>query len=80
MRWEDISADGEWVIPAVKREKGTAGALVLPKAALDIIKGQPRFASNPYVLAGHRFHSHRRSSKTQAEIRRQGSDCALAVS
>lgn len=52
MKWEDISADGEWSIPAAKREKSTAGSLMLPKAALDIINAQPRFASNPYVFAG----------------------------
>ena len=51
MRWEDIK-DGEWRIPASDREKSTAGSLVLPQAALDIINAQPRFASNPYVFAG----------------------------
>ena len=51
MRWEDI-IDGEWRIPTSDREKNTAGALVLPQAALDIINAQPRFASNPYVFAG----------------------------
>ena len=29
MRWEDIK-DGEWTIPSNKREKSTAGSLVLP--------------------------------------------------
>jgi len=52
MRWEDISPAGEWCIPSEAREKGTAGCLVLPDAALAIIKAQPRFASNPYVFAG----------------------------
>ena len=51
MRWEDIK-DGEWIIPTDKREKNTAGSLVLPQAALDIINAQPRFACNPYVFAG----------------------------
>ena len=51
MRWQDI-VDGEWRIPSSEREKNTAGALVLPQAALDIINAQPRFASNPYVFAG----------------------------
>ena len=51
MRWEDI--DGAvWTIPTEAREKGNAGALVLPEIALEIINAQPRFASNPYVLAG----------------------------
>ena len=35
-----------------KREKSTAGSLVLPQAALDIINMQPCFASNPHVFAG----------------------------
>jgi integrase len=52
MRWDDISPDGVWTIPTAPREKGTAGALKLPKLALDIINAQPRFASNPYVFAG----------------------------
>jgi integrase len=51
MRWDDIS-EGEWRIPAEARQKGTAGCLVLPEIAMEIIKEQPRFASNPYVLAG----------------------------
>ena len=51
MRWDDVSVDGTWTIPAEKREKGTGGELVLPEAALAIIKSQPRFVSNPYVLA-----------------------------
>jgi integrase len=52
MRWQDVAVDGEWRIPAEKREKGTGGALVLPAVAIDIIRAQPRFADNPYVLAG----------------------------
>jgi integrase len=52
MRWDDVSADGTWTIPSEKREKGNAGELVLPAMALDIIKGRPRLASNPYILAG----------------------------
>jgi integrase len=52
MRWADVSLDGEWRIPAAAREKGTAGALVLPEAALAIVGKQPRLGSNPYVFAG----------------------------
>ena len=52
MKWDDISADGEWSIPVAKREKSTAGSLMLPQTAIDIIHAQPRFASNPYVFAG----------------------------
>ena len=52
MRWEDISIDGTWTIPAEAREKGSAGVLTLPELAIDIIKRQPHFASSPYVFAG----------------------------
>ena len=52
MKYADI-VDGEWSISsASKREKSTAKTLVLPKAALEIIDAQPRFASNPYVFPG----------------------------
>jgi len=51
MRWADITLDGEWSIPREPREKATAGALVLPEAALAIVKAQPRIAENPYVFA-----------------------------
>jgi integrase len=52
MRWADISEEGEWNIATADREKGNAGFLLLPKAALDIIAAQPRMGSNPYVFAG----------------------------
>jgi integrase len=52
MRWQDVSADGEWQIPTQDREKGTGGALMLPSLAVDIIRAQPRFGSNPFVFAG----------------------------
>jgi integrase len=52
MRWADLGQDGEWIIPRSEREKGTAGSLVLPDAALEIIKSQPRFESNSFVFAG----------------------------
>ena len=52
MRWEDISVDGEWRISAAAREKGTGGTLLLPPVAVEVIKRQPRYASNPYVFAG----------------------------
>ena len=51
MRWEDIGEDGVWRIPSEAREKGTAGELLLPQAALEIIRAQPRFAGNPHVFA-----------------------------
>ena len=47
--------DGDvWTIPKEPREKDTAGTLVLPDVAVDIIEAQPRLASNPYVFAGRR--------------------------
>lgn len=52
MRWQDIALDGTWTIPAAAREKGTAGELVLPQMALEIIRTQPNLGDNPYVLAG----------------------------
>jgi integrase len=52
LRWQDVSVDGVWTIPAEVREKGNAGDLLLPNAALDIIKAQPHFVDNPFVFAG----------------------------
>jgi integrase len=49
MRWTDVS-DGEWTIESRRREKGTAGLLVLPQAAIAIIRGQPRIGDNPHVF------------------------------
>ena len=51
MCWDDVT-DGVWNIPTEKREKGNAGALVLPELALDIIRSQKRIGKNPYVFAG----------------------------
>ena len=45
-------AAGIWDIPTEHREKGNAGALVLPAAALAVIKGQERIDGNLYVFAG----------------------------
>ena len=50
MKWADISPDGEWTIPAEFREKNTAGSLMLPKVALDIIRAQPELGDNPHVF------------------------------
>ena len=54
MRWADISDDGEWTIPQEKREKDSAGSLLLPPAALEIIRTQPRLGDNPFVFASAR--------------------------
>ena len=52
LKWDDVSVDGIWTIPAEDREKGSGGALVLPDVALDIIRAQKRIGDNPYVFAG----------------------------
>jgi integrase len=52
MRWNHVSTDGTWAVPADAREKGTGGELMLPAAALEIIRAQPRLENNPYVFAG----------------------------
>jgi integrase len=51
IKWADISVDGEWTIPQEPREKDSAGMLVLPAAALDIIRAQDRIGENPYVFS-----------------------------
>jgi integrase len=52
MRWDDIDPDGIWSIPTQIREKGNAGALKLPKVALDVIASQRRHVGNPHVFVG----------------------------
>lgn len=54
MKWDDIEDDGVWTIPRNAREKINAGSLKLPQMALEIIRAQPRYASNPYVFAASR--------------------------
>src|SRR5262249_11888250 len=66
MKWADISPDGVWEIATAMREKGNAGALQLPPVARDIIDALPRFASNPYVLAGRGAAHIANSGKTKA--------------
>jgi integrase len=51
LRWSDIQ-DGVWVIATAPREKGNAGKIKLPPAALEIIQRQPKIGDNPYVFAG----------------------------
>ena len=65
MKWADISLDGVWEIATAAREKGNAGALVLPLLARAIIDAQLRFADNPYVLAGRRTTHIANSGKTK---------------
>ena len=52
LRWDDVTVDGVWNVPAELREKGNGGALVLPEKALTIIRAQNRIGDNPYVFAG----------------------------
>ena len=52
MRWADVSIDGVWSIPNGAREKGTAGQLVLPPLAVDIIRAQPHIGDNAFVFVG----------------------------
>jgi len=52
MKWADLSDDGVWTIPVSPREKSTAGAIMLPQVALDIIRSQPLIGDNPYVFPG----------------------------
>jgi integrase len=51
IKFSDI-VDGEWIIPKAPREKDSAGSLLLPKVALDIINAQPQLSTNEYVFAG----------------------------
>jgi integrase len=51
MQWGDIHGDA-WTIRTEAKEKGNPGKLRLPKGALEILSGLPRFAGNPYVFAG----------------------------
>lgn len=64
MRWSDVQ-DGVWTIRAEAGEKGTAGALKLPKLALDVIEAQPRIAGNPFVFAGSPRGRRRRSGNSR---------------
>jgi integrase len=57
MRWKDIDA-GAWNVPDGDREKGAGGVLKLPRLALELLEGRPRFASNPHVFAGRRRGGH----------------------
>jgi integrase len=50
LKWDDVSADGVWMIPTAPREKGNAGTLRLPEQALAIIRSQPRLVGDPCVF------------------------------
>lgn len=68
MKWSDIAEDGEWTVPKDLREKDSVGSVVLPKAALAIIKAQPRLGTNPYVFAGRGQGSFNGFSKSKARL------------
>jgi integrase len=60
MRWDDIQ-DGVWTIRTQSREKGNAGKLRLPPAAIEILKALPRFVDNPHVFPGRNGNDHFRA-------------------
>jgi integrase len=71
MHWDDV-VDGVWTIRSQAREKGHAGALKLPAAALAVIDAQPRFDGNAHVFAAARGPGHFRAFskyKRQLEAR-----------
>jgi integrase len=51
MRWTDLHSP-VWEIATSEREKGNAGLLQLPPAALATLAALPRRAGNPFVFAG----------------------------
>ena len=71
MKWADISEDGEWTIPQEPREKDSAGSLMLPPAALDIIRAQPQIGNNPFVFAGRGDGAVQRVQQVEAAVRCQ---------
>jgi integrase len=73
MKWTDISPmqwpsndPPVWEIATAPREKGNAGALQLPQAALDILDKLPRFADNPFIFAGRHNRHISKSGKYKA--------------
>ncbi|MEO5772560.1 MAG: tyrosine-type recombinase/integrase [Sphingomicrobium sp.] len=74
MRWEDVSDDGLWTIPAEDREKGNAEYLRLSPHALKIIRALPRVGDKPYVFQGRLTGPINGFSKAKAEL-----DAAMAV-
>jgi integrase len=59
IKWRDISpmtwpsnSPPVWTVATAPREKGNIGAVQLPAAVLAVLDALPRYASNPYVLAG----------------------------
>jgi integrase len=52
MKRTDIDIEAVWTITSAAREKGNAGALKLPKMAIEIIQAQHRIAGNDFIFAG----------------------------
>jgi integrase len=52
MRWDDVDADGVWIIPTEPREKTNIGKVRLPPDARAILDALPRFDSNPFIFTG----------------------------
>lgn len=63
MKWSDVQ-DGVWTIATERREKGNAGVIRLPSAAVEIIAAQFEIVGNPYVFPGDIRHRHRASNRT----------------
>jgi integrase len=67
MKWTDLAAD-LWTLDNADREKGNAGAVRLPKAALDQINAQPKISENPFVFAAGFGKGHFNSFSEKKEI------------
>ena len=66
MKWSDVDLEtGVWTIDTEAGEKGNAGVLKLPRAAVDIIADQPKLAENPFVFFGTPRGRHRRRDTTR---------------
>ena len=79
MRWQDIANDGTWTIPSEAREKGNAGELKLPPAALAIVQAQPRIGANPYVFAGRSVKGREHACLSGFGKRKQALDTKVAA-
>ncbi|HEX8214980.1 MAG TPA: site-specific integrase [Allosphingosinicella sp.] len=76
MRWDHLSDDGLWTLPAEDREKGNAEHLHLPPLALSIIRALPRTADRPFVFQGRLEGPINGFSKAKAELDRAMAEAA----
>ena len=52
MRWSEVNLEsGLWVLPKERSKNRTAHTLPLPQAAIDILRGLPRFAGSDLVFS-----------------------------